>query len=182
MRLGEPDCGIILGEISDVYLGDCGMNFNGNIYAEEPINSEIHRDYRNKGRFNIGPIADGRYDNSRNHRWADCGCEPTISIYSEENYEKNEGDFPPRNPPFEFNHPRWVWNLGRGSGQGCFVLKYSPSTALTASGMDSSFRAFRSCSNAFTISSDMSTTNLFIAKLDTLPMFSERSLRHLVPR
>ncbi len=47
-----------------------------------------------------------------------------------------------------------------------FVLKYSPSTALTASGMDSSFRAFRSCSSAFTMSSDMATIILFIAKFD----------------
>ena len=55
-------------------------------------------------------------------------------------------------------------------------MKYSPSTALTASGMDSSFRAFRSWSSAFTISSDMATIILFIAKLDTLPMYSDSNL------
>jgi hypothetical protein len=46
-------------------------------------------------------------------------------------------------------------------------LKYSPSTTLTASGIDSSFRAFLWDSSAFTMSSDMATTILFIAKLDT---------------
>ena len=56
------------------------------------------------------------------------------------------------------------------------VLKYSPSTALTVSGMDSSFRAFRSCSSALTISSDMATIILFIAKMDTLYMGSYRNL------
>jgi putative transposase len=56
------------------------------------------------------------------------------------------------------------------------TLKYSPSTALTASGMDSSFRAFRSWSRAFTISSDMATIILFIAKFDTLPMYSDSNL------
>jgi len=55
-------------------------------------------------------------------------------------------------------------------------LKYSPNTALTASGMDSSFRAFRSCSSAFTISSDMATIILFIAKIDTLPLYSDSNL------
>ena len=54
-----------------------------------------------------------------------------------------------------------------------FVLKYSPSTALTASGIDSSFRALRSCSRAFTISSDMATIILFIAKVDSLPLYSD---------
>jgi hypothetical protein len=49
-----------------------------------------------------------------------------------------------------------------------FLLKYSPSTARTVSGIESSFRAFRSCSSAFTISSDMATIILFIAKLDTV--------------
>jgi len=38
-----------------------------------------------------------------------------------------------------------------------FCLKYSPNTALTVSGIDSSFRAFRSWSRAFTMSSDMAT-------------------------
>ena len=47
-------------------------------------------------------------------------------------------------------------------------LKYSSRTALTASGIDSSFRAFRSCSRAFTISSDIATIILFIAKGYTL--------------
>lgn len=56
------------------------------------------------------------------------------------------------------------------------VLKYSPSTALTASGMDSSFLALRSWSRAFTMSSDMATIILFIAKLDTLPMYSDSNL------
>jgi len=61
------------------------------------------------------------------------------------------------------------------------VLKYSPSTALTASGMDSSLRAFRSWSNAFTISSDMATIILFIAKFDTLPMYSDSNLYSFWP-
>jgi transposase-like protein len=54
-------------------------------------------------------------------------------------------------------------------------LKYSLSTALTVSGMDSSFRAFRSCSSAFTISSDMATIILFI-KVDALPLYSYSNL------
>ncbi len=61
-----------------------------------------------------------------------------------------------------------------------FALKYSPSTALTASGMDSSLRAFRSCSNAFTISTDMATIILFIAKLNTLPLYSDSNLYRLL--
>src|SRR3990172_6575066 len=56
------------------------------------------------------------------------------------------------------------------------VLKYSPSTDRTVSGMESSFRAFRSCSKALTISSDMATIILFIAKLDTLPLYSDSNL------
>ncbi len=55
-------------------------------------------------------------------------------------------------------------------------LKYSPSTALTASGIDSSFRAFRSSSKAFTISSDMATIILFIAKGNTLYIGIYRNL------
>jgi hypothetical protein len=46
------------------------------------------------------------------------------------------------------------------------VLKYSPSTALTASGIESSFRALRSWSRAFTISSDIDTIIFCIAKLN----------------
>lgn len=42
--------------------------------------------------------------------------------------------------------------------------------------MLSSFRAFRSCSSALTISSDMATIILFIAKLDTLPLYSDSNL------
>ncbi len=55
-------------------------------------------------------------------------------------------------------------------------MKYSPNTALTASGMDSNFRALRSCSSAFTMSPDMATIILFIAKLDTLPLYSDSNL------
>jgi putative transposase len=56
------------------------------------------------------------------------------------------------------------------------VLKYSPSTALTASGIDSSLRAFRSWSSAFTMSSDMATIILFIAKVCSLPLYSDSNL------
>lgn len=52
-------------------------------------------------------------------------------------------------------------------------MKYSPSTALTASGMDSSLRAFRSWSSAFAMSDDMATIILLIAKLDSLPLYSD---------
>lgn len=44
-----------------------------------------------------------------------------------------------------------------------FDLKYSPSTALTASGTVSCFLAFRSASNAFNISSDTESIIFFIA-------------------
>ncbi len=43
------------------------------------------------------------------------------------------------------------------------VLKYSPNTALTVSGMVSSFLAFRSASSAFSISSDTESIIFFIA-------------------
>ena len=56
-----------------------------------------------------------------------------------------------------------------------FVLKYSPSTALTVSGMDSSLRAFRSCSSALTISADMATIILFI-KVHALYIGTHRNL------
>jgi hypothetical protein len=57
------------------------------------------------------------------------------------------------------------------------TLKYSPSTALTVSGIVSSFRAFRSVSRALTISSDMLTMILFIAMLlATLPIDTNSNL------
>ena len=45
----------------------------------------------------------------------------------------------------------------------CFVLKYSPSTALTASGTVSNFRALRSASSALSMSSDTDIIIFFIA-------------------
>ncbi len=70
-----------------------------------------------------------------------------------------------------FSEPHYLLSL---------ALKYSPRTALTASGMDSGLRAFRSCSGAFTMSSDMATIILFIAKGNTLAIDIYGSLT-LVP-
>ncbi len=58
-----------------------------------------------------------------------------------------------------------------------FCLKYSPSTDLTVSGTVSSLRAFRSCSKAFIISSDIETMTFCIAKLHvSLPLDTYNNL------
>jgi putative transposase len=57
----------------------------------------------------------------------------------------------------------FVSRNGAERNQVCFVLKYSPSTALTASGTVSSFLAFRSASNALSMSSDTDSIIFFIA-------------------
>ena len=66
----------------------------------------------------------------------------------EKNEEQTENEIP--DPPLS---PR---------GQDPFCLKYSPSTALTASGTVSSLRAFLSPSSAFSISSEMDSITLCI--------------------
>jgi hypothetical protein len=55
-------------------------------------------------------------------------------------------------------------------------LKYSPRTDLIVSGTVSSFLAFRSCSRAFIMSSDIETITLFIAMLKALPIDSISNL------
>lgn len=54
------------------------------------------------------------------------------------------------------------------------ILKYSPNTALTVSGIDSSFLAFLSSSNALTISSDMLTIIFCITILLSPPLDTVR--------
>lgn len=74
------------------------------------------------------------------------------------------------------NLPAQVTSCGLGYSLLSLVLKYSPKTARTASGIDSSFLAFRSCSSAFTISSDIATITLLIAKIGSLPLYSDSNL------
>ncbi len=133
------------------------MNFHWNADAKKTIRGKIHGNACSERWFNIIPITYCSSDNSRDFYWANRSIRPTVNIDYDETYEKYDRDFP-------FGHESLFLNdsCRRGGAQVFFVLKYSPSTALTASGTVSSFLAFLSASNALSMSSDTETIIFFI--------------------
>jgi len=79
--------------------------------------------------------------------------EEGVAEKSKENHQQNNSYDSPLSCPFSKARPHLF----------SFCLKYSPSTDLIASGTVSSFRAFFSCSSAFSISFEMLTMTLFCA-------------------